>query len=184
VTAPLGDPPSTVRLRPATVDDAEAIRAIYNLEVETSTATMDLIPRSLADQRQWLAERSGAFTAVVAVLDGPDRSEVAGFAALSPYRERAAYRTTVEDSVYVRRDLHGRGIGRLLLDEVLAVAEASGFHTVMARIEGGGVGSQALHAACGFHEVGVEREVARKFSRWLDVVIMQKVLAPVTRDPG
>lgn len=179
-----GDPPSPhhprVRLRAATVDDAEAIRTIYNLEVETSTATMDLVPRSLADQRRWLEERSGAFTAIVAVQDGPEGEEVAGFAALSPYKERPAYRTTVEDSVYVRRDLHGRGIGRLLLTEMLTVAAASGFHAVMARIEAGGTASQALHAACGFRVVGVEREVARKFSRWLDVALMQCLLTDRT----
>ena len=87
-------------LRLATLDDAEAMRAIYNLEVETSTATFDLVTRSFDDQRAWLAERSGAHAAVVAVHDGA----VVGFASLSPYKERAAYRTTVEDSVYVRRD--------------------------------------------------------------------------------
>lgn len=182
MSAPVGDPPShPARLRPAVDADAAAIRAIYNLEVETSTATMDLVPRSLADQRRWLAERSGAFAALVAVVDGPDGDEIAGFAALSPYKERAAYRTTVEDSVYVRRDLHGRGIGRLLLTGVLDVAETSGFHAVMARIEAGGQASQALHEACGFRRVGVERQVARKFSRWLDVVLMQCLL---TDRPG
>lgn len=164
-------------LRAATAEDAEAIRAIYNAEVETSTATMDLVPRSLADQRQWLAERSGAFTTLVAVGPGEGSGEVLGFAALSPYKERAAYRTTVEDSVYVRRDAHGRGIGRLLLEELLNVAEASGFHAVMARIESGGLASQALHAACGFRPIGTEREVARKFSRWIDVVVMQCLLS-------
>ena len=83
--------------------DAEAIRAIYNHEVQHSTATFDLVPRSLEDQRSWLASRSGAFSVLVAEWDG----EVVGFASLSPYKERAAYRTTVEDSVYVRRDRHG-----------------------------------------------------------------------------
>lgn len=181
---PDGDPRTAVTLRAATVEDAEAIRAIYNAEVETSTATMDLVPRSLADQRQWLAERSGAFTTLVAVGPGggtgEEAAEVLGFAALSPYKERAAYRTTVEDSVYVRRDAHGRGIGRLLLEELLNVAETSGFHAVMARIEAGGLASQALHAGCGFRPIGTEREVARKFSRWIDVVVMQCLLTDRT----
>jgi L-amino acid N-acyltransferase len=159
------------------VADAEAIAAIYNVEVETSTATMDLVPRTLEDQRRWLLERSGAFTTIVAVVDGADGEEIGGFAALSPYKERPAYRTTVEDSVYVRRDLHGRGLGRALLEELLEVAAASGFHAVMARIESGGRASQALHAACGFEMVGLEREVGRKFARWVDVVLMQCLLA-------
>jgi L-amino acid N-acyltransferase len=159
-------------IRPATLDDAEAIRAIYNLEVETSTATFDLVTRSLEAQRDWLAARSGAFATLVAA----DGADVVGFAALSPYKERAAYRTTVEDSVYVRRDQHGRGIGRLLLGRLLDAAEASGFHAVMARIEATREPSRGLHAACGFDLVGIEREVGRKFNRWLDVALMQCIL--------
>ena len=94
-----------LRIRLAAEPDAEAIRAIYNPEVLTATSTFDLVPRSLAEQRAWLVARSGAFSAVVAV-DGDD---VVGFASLSPYKERAAYRTTVEDSVYVARDRNGQG---------------------------------------------------------------------------
>lgn len=159
-------------LRVATLDDAEAVRTIYNHEVLNTTATMDLVPRSLDDQREWLAARSGAFAAIVAELDG----EVVGFASLSPYKERAAYRPTVEDSVYVRRDMGGRGIGKALLSEVLELAAQSGFHSVMARIEASGAASRALHTSCGFREVGVEIEVGRKFNRWLDVVLMQKLI--------
>jgi L-amino acid N-acyltransferase len=160
------------RIRPAVDSDAEAIRAIYNHEVQHSTATFDLVTRSRADQRSWLASRSGAFSVLVAEWDG----EVVGFASISPYKERAAYRTTVEDSVYVRRDRHGLGIGKELLTALLDAAETSGFHAVMARIEAGGVASRALHQACGFHLVGIEREVGRKFNRWLDTALMQCVL--------
>ena len=151
---------------------------MYNYEVENTTATFDLVPRSLEAQSQWLAERSGAFAAIVAA--GPfaehARDQVLGFASLSPYKERAAYRTTVENSVYVRRDCHGRGIGKLLLNHLLDLAEVSGFHSVMARIEIGGDASQALHRSCGFELVGVEREVGRKFNRWLSVALMQCLL--------
>jgi len=159
-------------VRLAAAGDAEAIRTIYNLEVLTATSTFDLVPRSLADQEAWLADRSGAFSAVVAV----DRTDVVGFASLSPYKERAAYRTTVEDSVYVARDRNGQGIGRLLMDHIIDVARTSGFHAVMARIEAGGAASRALHAACGFELVGIERQVGRKFNRWLDVAVMQLLL--------
>jgi L-amino acid N-acyltransferase len=165
----------SLTVRPAVVDDAEAIRAIYNYEVEHTTATFDLVPRTLDDQRQWLSARSGAFAALVATPAGnPD--EVVGFASLSPYKERAAYRTTVENSVYVRRDAHGQGIGKFLLEHLLEVAEASGFHSVMARIEHSGTASMALHRSCGFELVGVEREVGRKFNRWLSVALMQFIL--------
>jgi phosphinothricin acetyltransferase len=164
-------------IRPATLDDAEAIRTIYNLEVEGSTATFDLVPRSLEDQRAWLAARRGAFSALVA----DDGGRVVGFASLSPYKERAAYRTTVEDSVYVARDCQGRGIGRVLLERLLDVATTSGFHVVMARIEASGTASRGLHAACGFDLVGIELEVGRKFNRWLDVAVMQCVLTERAR---
>jgi L-amino acid N-acyltransferase YncA len=163
---------SSLVLRLATGADADAIMAIYNREVTETTSTFDLVPRSLADQRSWLSARSGAFSAIVAV----DGDRVVGFASLSPYKERAAYRTTVEDSVYVGRDHTGQGIGRLLLGRLVEVARESGFHTIIARIEASGAASRALHAACGFELVGIERQVGRKFGRWLDVAIMQIVL--------
>lgn len=160
-------------VRLATRDDAEAIRAIYNREVTGSTVTFDLVPRSLDDQQEWLDAHAGAHPAVVAV-DG--EGEVVGFGSLSPYRSRPAYSTTVEDSVYVHRDHHGRGVGRLLLAELVRLAEVHGFHAVMARIVGGHEASIALHTGCGFELVGVEREVGRKFGKWLDVALMQKLL--------
>ncbi len=161
-----------VRVRPARLDDAEAIRSIYNLEVTESTVTFDLVPRSLADQQRWLEQHAGAHPAVVAV----DDDSVVGFGALSPYRSRPAYATTVEDSVYVRRDCHRRGIGRALLEELLGLATVHGFHAVMGRIVDGHEASIRLHRACGFALVGVEKEVGRKFGRWLDVVVMQRLL--------
>jgi L-amino acid N-acyltransferase len=165
-----------VTLRLATVADAEQIRAIYNHEVMHTTATFDLVPRSLPDQQAWLAARSGAFSTVVATDPDDPEGEVVGFAALSPYKERAAYRTSVEDSVYVRRDRAGQGIGRLLLGELLQVAANSGFHAVFARINAASEASIGLHRACGFELVGIEREVGRKFNRWHDVALMEHLL--------
>jgi L-amino acid N-acyltransferase YncA len=176
-------------VRAARLADAEAIRQIYNHEVLSTTATFDLVPRSLEDQQAWLADRSGAFSVIVAVdpheID-PQTAEpaVVGFASLSPYRERAAYRTSVEDSVYVRRDRGGEGIGTRLLDELLDIAERSGFHAVFARIEATGTASRALHSRCGFRLVGIERETGRKFNRWLDVALMQCLLHERHGDPG
>jgi phosphinothricin acetyltransferase len=163
---------ASISVRPVADGDAEAIRAIYNPEVLESTVTFDLVPRTLEDQLAWQHERSGAHAVLVAV----DGDQVVGYGSLSAYKERAAYATTVEDSVYVRRDQQGRGVGRLLLGELLAVATAHGFHAVMARIVGGHDASIALHAGLGFEIVGTEREVGRKFGRWLDVVVMQKLL--------
>jgi len=165
---------SAVSLRAAQVSDAEVIAIIYNYEVETSTATFDLVPRSIEAQREWITARSGAFSALVAE---DSAAGVIGFAALSTYRDRAGYRTTVENSVYVHRDHQRRGVGRLLLGALLEVARDSGFHTVIARIDSQSSGSLALHESLGFVVVGVERQIGRKFGRWLDSVIMQKMLA-------
>jgi L-amino acid N-acyltransferase len=161
-----------MELRLATLDDAEAIRQIYNLEVTTSTATFDLVPRTLEEQRAWQAERSGARAVIVAA----DDEGVCGFGSLSRWRDRPAYSTTVEDSVYVDRGRQGQGVGRALLLELVATATAHGFHACMARIVGGHEASMALHAACGFEVVGTEREVGRKFNKWLDVVLMERLL--------
>jgi len=161
-----------VRARLATIDDAEATRAIYNLEVTESTVTFDLVARTLEQQQDYLVARSGAHAVLVAEEGG----EVVGFASFSPYRDRPAYSTTVEDSVYVRRDQQGRGVGTLLLGELVALARSHGFHAIMARIVGGHDASIALHRALGFELVGTEREVGRKFGRWLDVDVMQLLL--------
>jgi L-amino acid N-acyltransferase len=159
-----------MKYRLATHDDAEAIRSIYNREVLGSTVTFDIVPRTEEDQLAWMDEHSGVHPAVVAV---DDFDRVCGFGCLSPYRSRPGYRTTVEDSVYVDAEVRGQGVGRGLLDEVVSLAGAHGFHAVMARIVRGHEASIALHEACGFQLVGVEREVGRKFGKWLDVVLMQ-----------
>lgn len=165
---------SAICVRLATPDDSEAIRAIYNREVTGSTVTFDLVARTERDQQQWMSAHSGAHPAVVAVEAGG--SEVIGFGSLSAYRSRPAYATTVEDSVYVRHDQRGRGVGRAVLEELVALATAHGFHTIMARIVGGHDASIGLHQSCGFTLVGIEREVGRKFGRWLDVALMQRLL--------
>lgn len=168
----------TVRTRRVAPHDAAALMTIYNAEVVESTVTMDIVPRTLADQLRWIGDHSGIHGAVVACDDDPTTGQerVLGFASISPWRSRAAYSTSVENSVYVDRDHQGRGIGRILLDDVLRVAVDSGFHTCFARIMSGHEASIRLHASRGFELTGVEREVARKFGRWIDVTVMQKML--------
>ena len=161
-------------LRTAETRDAEAIAGIYNHEVTSGASTFDLVPRSIGEQREWIAARNGAFSVIVA---DDIQLGVVGFAALSTYRDRAGYRTTVENSIYVHRDHQRRGIGQLLLVRLLDIARDSGFHTVIARIEASSEGSLALHTSLGFIKVGIEREIGRKHGRWLDSIIMQKMLA-------
>jgi L-amino acid N-acyltransferase len=153
--------------------DAAATRDIYNREVADSTVTFDMVERSLEEQRAWVEEHRGAHAAVVAV---DDDGAVIGFGSLSPYRSRPAYAPTVEDSVYVHRDHRGQGVGRQLLEDLVDRAREHGFHSVIGRIVGGHAASIALHDRCGFEYAGTEREVGRKQGRWLDVVLMQRML--------
>ena len=158
-----------MEVRLARVGDAEAVAAIYNVEVTGSTVTFDIEPRSVPEQRRWIERHQGVHPAVVAV----EGTTIVGFGSLSPFRDRAAYATTVEDSVYVDAQWRGRGVGRLILLELISLAEKQGFHTVIARTSGDNGPSIALHQACGFTLVGIEREVGRKFGRWVDVAILQ-----------
>ncbi len=161
-----------MRVRSAEIGDAEAIAAIYNPEVLETTATFDLEPRTVEQQRAWLRERSGAHLVLIAEVD----DEVVGFASLSPFRSRPAYATTVESSVYVHRSHRGEGIAVALMEELLDSARSHGFHSAIARIADSQEPSLALHERMGFELVGVEREVGRKFGRWLDVSVMQRLL--------
>ena len=163
-----------IDVRLATTADAEAIRAIYNAEVTGTTFVFDIRPRSLEDQVKWLDAHAGAHPAVVAVDRG--NGTVVGFGSLSPYRSRPAYSTTVEDSIYVHADQRGHGVGRLLLAELVRLGTAHGFHAMIGRIVDKNEASIKLHVACGFMLVGIEREVGRKFGRWLDVAVMQRML--------
>ena len=171
-----------MEIRRATVEDAEAIRAIYNVEVTRSTVTFDIIPRTEQEQVAWLVERSGAYVVLVAE---DESGTILGFASLSPFRERPAYSTTVEDSVYVDRAHRGRGVARALLEALVETATSHGFHAMIARIVGGHDASIALHEKVGFEIVGTEREVGRKQGRWLDVVVVERLLGdPAAEPPG
>ena len=163
----------TIKIRHATTADAAAILEIYNHEVQFETSTFDLVPRTLEAQENWISARSGAFSAIVAI---DEKDNVVGFGALSEYRDRAAYKTSVENSVYVKRDLARSGIGKLILMNLLQQAADSGFHAVMARIEASSQASRGLHESCGFELVGIEKQVARKFGKWLDIAVMQRLL--------
>ncbi len=110
------------------------------------------------------------------VVVADEGGEVIGFASLSPYRPRPGYATAVEDSIYVAGDHRGKGIGRALLSEAVVMARTHGFHSIVARVSATQQASVALHKACGFDFVGVDREIGRKFGRWIDVAILQLLL--------
>ena len=174
-----------MRIRLAELADAEAIRAIYNVEVLESTNTFDMVPRTPAEQEAWILRHSGVHPALVATEPphpeasgqiGANGDIVLGFGSLSAFRERSGYSATAENSVYVDRSQRGKGVGKALLAELLVLASAHGLHSLIARIAGHNETSIGLHEAAGFELVGVEREVGRKHRQWLDVVELQRLL--------
>ena len=174
-TAPADLAAGAIRVRAAQPEDAAGIAAIWNHEALATLTTTDTEPRSVAAQRRWLASHSSGYPVIVA--DGAARpGSLAGFAALTPYRPKPAFRHTVEDSIYVDRAWRGSGLGRLLLRELLRRAHAQGHRSVIARITTGNAVSRRLHESFGFRLVGIEREVAFKLGHWLDVAMYQRLL--------
>jgi len=152
--------------------DLPAIRAIYNHYVLTSTCTFQLEPDSEADRLDSFRGRTNRHPVTVAEMDG----EVLGWAALSEWKERAAYARSVEASVYVRADCHRRGVGRALLNDLVERARALEHHVIIGGACTEHRASITLQESMGFEHVGCFREVGYKFDRWLDVVYLQRVL--------
>jgi len=160
-----------VTIRPARPDDLPAINDIYNHYVVHSTATFDEEPMTESARRAWWQAHAGRYPVLVAACDG----EVLGWASLSPYHGRCAYRFTVETSIYLRPEVCGQGLGRRLLSDLLAAGAGGNWHSAVALIEAEQTPSLRVHAALGFCEVGRLREVGYKFGRWLDVILMQRM---------
>ena len=163
-------------IRRATAADLPAITTIYRHAVQHGTATFEIDPpgqSEMTNRFRTLAE--AGFPYLVAEYEG----EVQGYAYAGLYRTRVAYRHTLEDSIYVAPEHHGRGIGRALLDQLLVQAAAAGFRQMIAVIgDSEQVASIALHRAAGFRMVGTFVAVGFKFGRWLDTVLMQRALGP------
>ena len=162
----------TMDIRPATDADLPAILDIYNEQVLNSTATFDLEPRTMEAQREWVKQFEGPYVLLVA----EDGGEVVAWGCLHPFGGKPGYRFGTENSVYVRVDRRKTGLGRSMLEALIDVGRANGFHTIIARIAGDNPASVALHASLGFEQISVEREIGYKFERWLDVVVMQLML--------
>jgi L-amino acid N-acyltransferase YncA len=163
-------------IRAAAPADISAITAIYAHAVRYGTATFEIDPpdeTEMADRLDALAD--GGFPYLVAELDG----SVRGYAYAGLYRTRVAYRHTLEDSIYIAPEFHRCGIGRALLDRLLAEAAVRGFRQMIAVIgDSEQIPSIALHRAAGFRMVGCFEAVGFKFDRWLDTVLMQCPLGP------
>lgn len=164
------------RLRPASPDDLAAIQRIYAHHVATGLASFELEAPDLSEiRRRHAAVVAQGLPYLVAEAAG----RIAGYAYAGPYRSRPAYSFSLEDSVYVDPAYSGRGIGGLLLAELIAQATASGYRQMIAVIgDSANRPSIRLHAHHGFREAGVLTNVGYKFGRWVDTVLMQRSLGP------
>ncbi|MBV9510145.1 MAG: N-acetyltransferase [Caulobacteraceae bacterium] len=154
---------------------------ILNQAMRETTASWNEREVDLEERFAWLAEkRIRGYPVLVARRDG----SVLGYATFGPFRSFDGYRRTVENSVYVRPELHRQGVGRRLLEALIARARAQRLHRMVAGIEAGNAASIALHASLGFTETGRLPEVGAKFGRWLDLVLMQLALDEAERPPA
>ena len=158
-------------VRPATSADLPAITEIYNEAIRKSVATFDTEPKTPEEQMIWFADHGPKCPILVAEENGV----VVGWASLSNWSDRCAYSDTAEISLYVHEEHQGKGIGRKLLETIVAEGQRAGLHTIVARIAEASETSTHLHKSVGFEHIGTMKEVGRKFGRLLDVYLMQKI---------
>ena len=174
------------RIEPATLADAAQVAAIYAHHVRHGTASFETAP---PDEAEMAVRMRNVLDAGAPWLVARERKAVLGYAYASRFRDRPAYRYACENSVYIRDDRRGEGIGRALLANLIVAAERAGFRQMIAVIGGAEPASARLHAGCGFGEAGRMRGVGRKAGRWLDTLYMQRALGrgdeePPAEEPG
>jgi L-amino acid N-acyltransferase YncA len=163
---------SDIQIRVATAQDLPTINDIYNHYVLNSTCTYQEQPESPEGRAAWFARHGPDHPVTIATLD----DAIVGWGALSPFHVRTAYRNTVENTVYVSPTHLRRGIGTMLLNDLVDRARELNHHTILAIIDADQHPSLALHAAAGFEQVAFLKQVGYKFDRWLNVIYMQLLL--------
>ena len=176
-------PHALVNVRPAVLADIPAITTIYDGAVRTGTASFELEPPGEAEMARRFTALGDSGHPYLAAVDAD--GTLLGYAYAGAFRPRIAYRYTVENSIYVSPDAQKRGVGRALMEALIAECETRGFRQMVAVIgDSANAGSIALHRACGFYDVGVLRATGLKFGRWIDTVLMQRDLGEGDRTPG
>ena len=161
-----------ITIREATLADLPAITAIYNEAVRTTVATFDTDEKTVEERKVWFENRDANFPVLVAEKN----NVIAGYIALNKWSERKAYDITAEISVYVNSAFRGKGIGKLLIQTIVARAKESTLQSLIARITEGNEQSIYLHKMVGFEVMGTMKKAGRKFDKLLDVTFMQKML--------
>ena len=160
-------------MRPATVDDAAAICAIYNQGIEDRVATLETELRTTDDRRQWLAARGPRHPVIVAETEAGD---VVGWGSLNVFNAREAYRHVADFSVYVERGHRGQGVGRALLSRLIQLGREHGFHKLVLSAFPTNASGLALYEKMGFRTVGIYEEQGLLDGRWVDTIVMEKLL--------
>jgi len=163
------------RLRLAAAPDAEAICRIYNQGIEDRVATLETELRTPDERRQWLASRSPRHPVIVAEVTEPTPATI-GWASLNVFNARAAYRFVADISVYVDRGWRGKGAGRVLLEKLVELGRQHGFHKLVLSAFPFNAGGMTLYEKLGFRTVGTYREQGRLDGKWVDTIIMEKLL--------
>ncbi|OAJ69006.1 GNAT family N-acetyltransferase [Gluconobacter cerinus] len=159
--------------------DLPAILRITNDAIEHTDALWISTPFTMEQRQKWVADRQAQNFPVFVAVDGD--GVVCGYASYGPFRAFEGYAGTVEHSVYVSSECQGRGLGRLLLNQLIQHAKRAGFHVMVAGITAGNEASIALHHRLGFQNNGILPQVGRKGGRWLDLLFMTLCLEAVSK---
>lgn len=165
-------PMETIEIRPAREDDATAICTIYNQGIEERVATLETELRTPAERRQWMTARGPRHPVVVAEHAG----SVVGWASLNSFNPRRAYDHVADLSVYVERGLRGKGVGRALIDHVVGLARQLAYHKLVLSAFPTNVQGMTLYERVGFRTVGIYHEQGMLDGKWVDVIVMEKLL--------
>ncbi len=161
-----------VHIRPASAEDAEAISTIFNQGITDRLGTLETALRTPAERREWLAAHDARTPVIVAEVDG----RVVGWGSLNRFNPRAVYDHVVDFSVYVERAMRGRGIGRRMLEHLIELARGIGYHKMVLATLPHNTPGIALYEHLGFTHVGTYREQGQLDGRWVDVMLMERIL--------